>query len=141
MHSLAKSVALSAIAAACVAGCRDWGRFESVETGAGGAGAGNAGGGSATSMPSSTTTGTMSGPTTTDTTTTSGPGGGGEGGGGDPNCGKIDILLDSFDDGAFDWRWEADLWAFSFDSGDLVVDFPDVETGFQIDTTASFDFR
>jgi hypothetical protein len=138
MRRLAQSVALSAIAAACLGGCRDWGRFESVETGGGGSGAGNAGGGTGVSMP------TTGGPVTTTTTadaTTTGPGGGGTGGNGDPNCGKIDILLDSFDGGAFDWRWEADLDYFTFDSGDLVIDFPDFETGFQIDTTANFDFR
>lgn len=139
MRSLAKSAALCAIAALCIGGCRDWGRFESVETGGAGGGTANAGGGTGNSMPTGgPVTGT--GSTATDATST-GAGGEGTGGGGDPNCGKIDILLDSFDADQFDWRWEADLEFFTFDAGDLVIDFPDFEAGFQIDTTASYDFR
>jgi hypothetical protein len=138
MHSLAKSVALGVIAASAAAGCRDWGRFESVETGAGGAGAGNAGGGSGTSMPSTTGTGTATGMTTTSTMSTTGPGGGG--GGSNTDCGTIDILSDAFDGGDLDWKWGNDTEYFSLQNGELVLLYPAGEAGFQIETTAGFDF-
>lgn len=137
MRSLAKSVALATIAAASVGACRDWDRFEPVTTGAGGGGANNVGGGGTGPMMTS-------GMTTTSSTmaNTGGNGSGGNGsGGGATDCGTIDVLSDTFDGGSLSWRWGNDTEYFSLQNGELVLLYPATESGFQLQSTAGFDFR